>query len=132
MADGDGHTPDSCPGLSECKESIRAQRAICITQREWLTQRFGDMRHEIEVGFAGLHAGLDDLRKATASGDRDIVEARRADGRSYEERWTRVFNRIEKLERHAAMQWVLVVLLGMMAIGRGGLWLYGLIAGGGP
>ena len=132
---GNNHSPENCPGLAELRETLKGNRNLWLAQREWLSDQFAGARRELEGGLTALQSAVEDVRKMSLIGDRDIVEQRRTNGHHSEERWKDVFSRLGRIERHLSMQWILVVMLGLLGLGRGFAWLYNLIApmlGGSP
>lgn len=133
---GNNHSPENCPGLAELRETLKGNRNLWLAQREWLSDQFAGARRELEGGLTALQSAVEDVRKMSLIGDRDIVEQRRANGHTSEARWEDVFKRISRLERHLAMQWIMVVMLGLLGLGKGGVWLWSIIApmitGGSP
>jgi len=125
---GNNHNPTNCPGLAELRETLKGNRNLWLAQREWLSEQFAGARRELVGGLNALRGCVEDVRKLSITGDRDIVEQRRANGHHYEKRWSEVFLRLGRLERHVAMQWILVGMLGLLTLGKGFAWLYGLIA----
>jgi len=130
------HTPETCPGLAELREGLSSTRQLWLAQREWLKGQFTGVRREVEAHLRGLRATVEDIRRQSIAGDREIADTRRHNGTKYEKRWEGVFARLNRLERHLAVQWVLMLGLSLLTLGKGAAWLWGLIAplisGGAP
>jgi hypothetical protein len=118
------HTPQNCPGLAEVRAHIGAIHKLLDEHQDWMENRFDETKDLMDRELKALEKTVEDVRRLAVGSAADLKGGAAAAGQHSTDNFREVFTRLVRIEKQAAVQWVFIVLLSLMGLGRGIAWVY--------